>query len=736
MKQLLQSYRSGEIWLAEVPVPSVQPHGVVVRTAASIISSGTERMITELARRTLLGKAVSRPDLVRQVIRRVRVEGLGQTLTKVFAKLNTPIPLGYSCSGVVTEVGSAVRTLAVGDRVACAGSGYATHAESNYVPANLCVRLPPEVGFAEGAFAGVGAVAVNALHLAEVQFGERVAVIGLGLIGLLTGQLLKAAGCGVLGCDINPRRCRMARELGFDRVACGAEILTAAVTYTGGQGLDAVIVAAASQSSEPLIWAGEISRVRGRVVVVGMVDMHVPRDIYYSRELDLRVSRSYGPGRYDPEYEERGRDYPYGYVRWTEQRNMAAFVEAIRRGQVNPLKLAGRRLAIDEAPEAYRLLFGPAGEGEKPITVVIEYPGAGIEREEEKIIELRPKRVRGRVGVCVVGAGRFAQGVLLPRLSRMRDIALLGICSARGVSAEEAARRFGFRYAATDFEQLLSDDEVQAVIIATRHDSHARLAIRALKAGKHVLVEKPPVITQEELDELLTCLRGLGVGPAVYGSQGDSEEGKGAPLFMVGYNRRFSIHGRRTKEFFQDRGGPLFINYRVNAGALPADSWIRDPEVGGGRIIGEMCHFVDYCCFVIGSPVVAVQAERLRSTPPQAASDDSVAVIMRHRDGSVSSIMYSCVGSAEVPKERVEIHGEQLSVVTDDFSTTRFFGKEWPPVRGVQDKGHQAELEVFFECLRRGRAAPMSVSEIENVSRSTFAIVESLQSGEVRNPKV
>ncbi|HIE10943.1 MAG TPA: zinc-binding alcohol dehydrogenase, partial [Kiritimatiellae bacterium] len=375
MKQLLQSYRSGEIWLAEVPVPSVQAHGVVVRTAASIISSGTERMITELARRSLLGKAVSRPDLVRQVIRRVRVEGLGQTLAKVFAKLNTPIPLGYSCSGVVTEVGSAVRTLSVGDRVACAGTGYATHAELNYVPANLCVRLPPKVSFAEGAFAGVGAVAVNALRLAEVEFGERVAVIGLGLIGLLTGQLLKAAGCGVLGCDIDPRRCRMARELGFDRVACGTEIHTASVTYTGGQGLDAVIVTAASQSAEPLVWAGEICRLRGRVVVVGLVQMHVPRDIYYSRELDLRVSRSYGPGRYDPEYEEKGRDYPYGYVRWTEQRNMAAFVEAVRRGQVEPLKLAGRRLAIDEAPEAYRLLFGPAGEGQTPITVVIEYLG-------------------------------------------------------------------------------------------------------------------------------------------------------------------------------------------------------------------------------------------------------------------------------------------------------------------------------------------------------------------------
>jgi len=732
MKQLLQSYRSGEIWLADVPAPAVQPHGVVVRTAASVISAGTERMITELAQRSLLGKAVSRPDLVRQVIRKVRVGGFAQTMAKVFAKLNTPIPLGYSCSGVVTQVGSAVRGFSVGDRVACAGSGYATHAELNYVPATLCVRVPAEVSLEEAAFAGVGAVAVNALRLAEVSLGERVAVIGLGLIGLLTGQLLKAAGCGVLGCDIDPVRCRVARELEFDRVAQGAEILTAAATYTGGHGVDATIVTAASSAAEPLVWAGEVCRLRGKVVVVGMVDMRVPRDVYYSRELELRVSRSYGPGRYDPEYEERGRDYPYGYVRWTEQRNMEAFLDAVRRRAVTPLKLAGRTLVIDEAPEAYRLLFEEKQREKRPITVLIEYPWRAAEREAERVIELRPRAVRGEIGVGVIGAGNFARGVLLPRLSRARGVHLVGICSARGASAEEAARRFGFDYAATDVSHLLADDAVQAVLIATRHDSHARLAIEALKAGKHVLVEKPPVISARELEELLQCLEQIGRGPAVYGSPGSPGEG---PVFMVGYNRRFSPHAVRVREFFADRSRPLLIAYRVNAGELPADSWIRDPEVGGGRIIGEVCHFVDYCRFVTGAAVTAVAAERPRSTTAQPAVEDSVTVQLLHEDGSVSSVVYCCIGAADLPKERIEIHGEGRSAVTEDFRSTRFHGRSFAPVHGSPDKGHGAELEAFLAAVRGAAAPPMSIEEIANVSRATFAIVDSLQTGQVRRLK-
>lgn len=735
MKQILQSYRSGEIWLADVPVPTAQPHGVVVRTAASVVSAGTERMITELARRSLVGKAISRPDLVRQVIRKVRVEGLAQTMAKVFGKLSTPIPLGYSCSGVVTEVGSGVRGLAVGDRVACAGSGYATHAEFNYVPANLCVRLPPQVGFDEGAFAGIGAVAVNAVRLAEVELGERVAVIGLGLIGLLTGQLLKAAGCGVVGCDINPARCRAARELGFDRVATGAEILTAALTFTGGQGVDAAIVTAASSSDEPLVWAGLVSRLRGRVVVVGMVDMRVPRDVYYARELELKVSRSCGPGRYDPEYEERGRDYPYGYVRWTEQRNMQAFIESVRDGRVTPLKLSLKRLNLDEAPEAYRLLFEGSAREEKPVTVLIEYPWGAAERQEDRAIEIRPRSVRGQIGVGVIGAGNFARGVLLPHLIRLKGVSLVGICSARGVSAEEAARRFGFRYAATDVSRLLSDDSIQVILIATRHESHAQLAVEALMAGKHVLVEKPPAINASQLQELLQCLRRIGRGPAVYGSPGESGA-DGAPLYMVGYNRRFSIHAQRVKEFFQERSGPLMINYRINAGELPADSWIRDADIGGGRLVGEVCHFVDYCNFITGSLVVEVSAQQPRSEQATAAVEDSVVIHLRHADGSISGITYCCVGAEDLPKELVEVHAERRSAVTEDFRLTRFYGGDAIPVKGAQDKGHRAELEAFFKAVREGSSPPMSVAEIANVSETTFAVQASLRTGQPQRPGV
>jgi len=710
MKQILQSYRTGELWLADVPAPAPLPGGVVVATAASLVSSGTERMLVELAQKSLLGKARARPDLVRKVIDKIRTEGLGPALTKVFAKLDTPIPLGYSCAGTVVEAGpqSGMR---VGDRVACAGAGHATHAESNAVPKHLCARIPDGVGFEDASYATVGAIALQGVRQADLRLGESVAVIGLGLLGLLTVQLLKASGCRVIGADPDGSRCDLARRLGADAVIRDG-LAAAAAAFSDGRGVDAVIITAATPSNEPIESAAEACRPKGRVIVVGMVGMDVPREPFYRKELDLRLSMSYGPGRYDPAYEEAGHDYPYAYVRWTEQRNMEAFLDLVAAGTVTPRTLTTHRIPIDDALRAYAVLDGTTGE--RPLGIVIEYPSPAAVPLARRIECPGVRPATGRLGIGVVGAGGFAKGVLLPALARQPDVVLTGLCTATGMSAAETGRRHGFRFATTSIDELLADPATQALFVATQHHTHAPLVVQALAAGRHVFVEKPLCISPEELARIDEAVRSLP---------------RPGPCLMVGFNRRFSPHAAAIRAAFAHRTTPLVVNHRVNAGVVPADSWVHDPARGGGRVIGEVCHFVDLAEFFVGSVPLSVSAASIRSADHRDVADDSVVVTLTYADGSLATIQYLAHGSSRLPKERIEVCADGVTAVLDDFRQTTFHGSQARPVGGRQAKGFDEEIAAFLRVVRGGGDWPIPYDSLARTTRTTFAILESLREG-------
>ncbi len=713
MKQIIQSYRSGELWLADVPGPALKSGGVVVRTAASLVSAGTERMIVELAKKSLIGKAQARPDLVRKVIDKIRTEGFGPTMTKVFAKLDTPIPLGYSCAGIVVEAGerSGAR---VGDRVACAGAGYATHAEYNFIPRNLCVRLPDAVSFEDASYGTLGSIALQGVRQADLRLGESVAVLGLGLLGLLTVQLLKASGCRVIGSDPDPAKCELARSLGADE-AVSSGLAEAATAFTDGYGVDAVVIAAATKSNDPIEVAAEACRPKGRVVVVGLVGMDVPRDPFYRKELDLRLSMSYGPGRYDPSYEEGGHDYPYAYVRWTEQRNIGAFLDLVASGAVTPGRLTTHRFPIDDALRAYDLLEGKTDE--RYLGIVIDYPRPAEPVAPPRRVELpvvRPSS--GRLGVGFVGAGNFAKSVLLPALARQADVTLTGLCTATGMSAVETGKRHGFRFATTSIDELLADEGTHVVFVATQHHTHAAFVLRALEAGKHVFVEKPLCMSPEELARIEEAVRSL---PSP------------GPCLTVGFNRRFSSHARAIRAAFAGHSTPLVVNYRVNAGVAPTDSWVQDPERGGGRVIGEVCHFVDLAEFLVGSPIESVSASSVRSTDRRTVPEDSVVATLSFADGSLATIQYLAHGASQVPKERGEICADGVTAILDNYRATTFHGGAHRSVTGTQDKGFDAEIDAFLGAVRGGGAWPIPFDGLVRTTRATFAILESLREGRV-----
>ena len=718
MKQVIQSYRTGELWLAEVPAPAPTQGGVVVRTAASLVSAGTERMVVELAKKSLLGKAKARPDLVKQVWGKLKTEGVGSTLSKVKAKLDTPIALGYSCAGTIVEVGAGVTDLKVGQRVACGGAGYATHAELNFVPRNLCVALPDAVSFEDGSFTTLGAIALQGVRQADVRIGERVVVIGLGLLGLLTVQLLQASGCHVLGTDVDAERCATAERLGA-QAARPQELAAAARALTEGRGADAVIIAAATPSNQPLETAAELTRVRGKVVVVGLVGMDVPRDPFYKKELDLRLSMSYGPGRYDAQYEEGGVDYPFGHVRWTEGRNMQAFVELVAQGKLTPSAFVTHRFPIEQALRAYELFEGQgqagAGAPTRYLGIVLTHgePGRHAELAARRVPLAVASAAQG-VGVGLVGAGNFAQSVLLPAITKGGGARLLGICTATGMSGTHAGKKHGFSYATTDSREILDDPEVDAIFVATRHDSHASLVCAALDAGKHVFVEKPLCINPEQLQQCEAAL----------------EAGGGRRCLMVGFNRRFSSHAASVKRLFEGRATPLVVNYRVNAGSIPRDHWIQDPAVGGGRIVGEVCHFVDLCEFLIGAAATRVFASCVASQDAQVVPSDSVVITLDYADGSLATIQYLAHGAKSVAKERIEVCADGVTAVVDDFKRTTFYGSDDKPITGNQDKGFAQEAAAFLRTVRFGGEWPIPAQSLLATTGTTFAIVASLRTGQ------
>jgi predicted dehydrogenase/threonine dehydrogenase-like Zn-dependent dehydrogenase len=717
MKQIIQSYKTGEMKLEEVPGPAVSPGTVLVETKASVISAGTEKMIVELAKMSLLGKAKARPDLVRKVLDTVKREGLLATFRKVQSKLDNPIPLGYSCAGVVRRVGDGVDNFQVGDHVACGGANYATHAEFNVIPQNLCVHIPHErdgssaeyLSFEESAFATVGAIALQGVRQATLTLGENVCVMGLGLLGQLTVQLCKAHGCRIIGCDIDESRIEKARSLGADEACLTGDVARNALSFTRGVGADAVIIAASAKGSELVELAGEITRLKGRVVAVGLVGLDVPRDIYYRKELDLRLSMSYGPGRYDVEYEERGHDYPVAYVRWTEQRNMEAFLELVAGRKIDVRSLISHRYSFENAIDAYSMITG----GKEPsLGVILRYEAAP---EPERIVigHAKPGVAESIVALGVAGAGNFATGVLLPRLKSMNSVSLKGVATAGGASAKSVAHKFGFEYCAESTDTLIQDDNINAVLIATRHNLHGPLARRALDAGKHVYVEKPLCTNEMELREIVRTYQAMTTNK----------------ILMTGFNRRFSPFARQAKSALSGRSSPLVASYRVNAGFIPRDSWVQDPVEGAGRIIGESCHFVDMLRFLVGAPAKAVQAACIGSADVRQTNRDSVSITIAYEDGSLGHILYYALGGKDYPKEKIELAFDGETIVIDDFRSFETYGAKKVRSGGKQEKGFDEELAAFTSAILSGGAPPIPFREIVESTLVTFAVHEALNTG-------
>ncbi|RIL04489.1 MAG: hypothetical protein DCC71_13955 [Proteobacteria bacterium] len=710
MRQLIQSYRTGEMKVEEVPPPGVRPGGVVVRTVRSLVSAGTEKMIVDLARKSLLQKARSRPDLVRKVIDTARKQGFANAFQKVQSKLDTPIPLGYSSAGVVVAVGENVHEYRVGDRVACAGAGYANHADYAYVPRNLLAHVPDGVSLEEACFATVGAIALQGVRQAQPTLGERVAVLGLGLIGQLTVQLLAANGCRVLGFDPNPARAKLATELGAE-LAVPADLEAAAERFTRGDGLDAVIVAASTPTNGPLVQAGEISRLRGRVVVVGLVGMEVPRSLYYKKELDLRMSMSYGPGRYDPDFEERGFDYPIAHVRWSEQRNLEAILELLAGKRLRFEPLVTHRFPIDRALAAYDLIT----KGAEPfLGVVLDYGAdeADASAPSPRLALRDAAKAKQSLGIGVVGAGGFGQSVLLPALKSAGGSEAIAIASAGGATARRVGEQYGFRVATADAHEVIAHADVDAVFVLTRHDLHAPYVVEALNAGKHVFCEKPLALSRDEM---------AAIDAARAASKGD---------VMVGFNRRFAPLVQRAAQHFAGRGAPLVMHYRVNAGFIPPEHWVHDPVEGGGRILGEGCHFIDLLQHFAGAPPVRVFAESI-GAGSRYRGDDNVAITLRFADGSLGTVTYTAAGDATLGKEYLEIYGEGGVAILDDFRTLVLArNRKQEKVKAAnQDKGFEEEMKRFVAAAKSGGEMPIPFEQLRATTLATIAAVESLRSG-------
>ena len=561
MRQVVQHMRSGKLTVEDVPSPTVQPGGLLVATRASLISVGTERSTVEVAKKSLVGKAMDRPDLVRKVVQKVQKDGLLDTARMVSARLDAPAALGYSCAGIVLEVGQGVTGFTAGDRVACAGQNYASHAEVVFVPQNLCVKVPADVPLDDAAYVTVGAIALQGVRQADPKLGDVVAVIGLGLVGQLTVQLLRANGCRVLAADPDEAKQAMARDLGAEQAVTPDALAAAAAAASEGHGVDAVLIAASTKESGPVELAGEIARKKGRVVVVGAVGMTLPREPYYLKELELKLSTSYGPGRYDPEYEEKGKDYPYGYVRWTERRNMAAFIQLIAEGRMNVGALTRYRVPITRAEEAYARILDSS---DSPLGVLLTY-GEDAAEPRRTAVTLRQEVPVSRIRFGLIGAGSHVKDMLVPALKNIGDATIVSVCTQRGINAKSLAARVGASTCTTDYRDVLTDDAVNAVIVGTRHNLHAEIVLAALRAGKHVFVEKPLCLTGEELDEI----------GAVY-----ADKAKAGLRLAVGFNRRFSPHFAKAKEFLAGRGNPLVMTYRVNAGALPPAAGIGSVMAG------------------------------------------------------------------------------------------------------------------------------------------------------------
>ena len=715
MIQLIQNIRTGKLEVEEIPSPQLRLGGVLVRTACSLISAGTERTTVDVAKKSLFEKSRSRPDLVRRVVDRAKREGIWKTLELVRNRINTPIPLGYSCAGVVLEVAEDVEGLKVGNRVACAGAGYANHAEINFVPKNLVARIPDGISYEEAAFTTVSSIALQSLRLADVRLGERIAVVGLGLVGQITVQLLKVAGCRVLGIDIDPFMIKKALENRADIAINNSsdDVSAAVASFTNGYGVDATLITAATPSDEPIKMGGEITREKGRVIVVGDVGLRVPREPYYLKEIELKISRSYGPGRYDPSYEEGGIDYPFAYVRFTENRNMEAVLEMLALRQLNVLPLITHRFPIERASEAYDLVLGK--NEERYIGILFQYVDQAPVRVEA--VHLRKKAIPfADVQIGAIGAGNYASAHLFPHLKSNPKVVFRRICTAGGLSARTAGERFGFAEAVGTPDEVVTDEGTNLVMVVTRHDGHAPNVIRALKAGKHVFVEKPLCLNESELSEIDRTYAKVAVE-------------KGLSL-TVGFNRRFAPLTNQIKAYFDRLSGPKIVQIRVNAGPLSKDHWLNDPVQGGGRILGEGCHFIDLLLFLVNDPPSFVYAVGCGEDSVERAQDAAITVAFEN--GSVGAVMYNSMGDSRFPKERIEIYGGQSVGVIDDFRTGLIVadGRERKLKSGKkQDKGQIEMLKRLVEALTSDQNPIIPYEQLVMSTRTIFAVTRSLASG-------
>ena len=700
MEQLTQTLKNGAMHVLDVPFPALSETGVLVRTHYSVISAGTEGKTVKDARLGYLGKARARQKDVKQVLNSVKTNGLATTYAMVMNKLEAPSALGYSCAGEVLAVGSSVSRFKVGDHVACGGAS-ANHAEVVAVPENLCAKVPDGVDLRHAAFTTIAAIAMQGVRQADLTLGANCVVIGLGLVGLMTVQLLEAAGVQAIGIDIDPAPVALAREAGatraFERSAPGLE--EAVLDVTRGAGTDAVIITAGTSSLDPVELAGRLCRKKGRVVVVGVVPTGFSREPYYRKELDLRMSCSYGPGRYDPQYEEHGIDYPIGYVRWTENRNMQAYLDLLARERLNPDVLITHTYPLQQADEAYQMILD---RDEPFVGILIEYDTEKPVTDRVAVRSGAPAPSTGGVGF--IGAGSFAQNVLLPAVQGQAP--LVGVATARPHNARGVADKFGFAYCTGNAEEMLADERIETVFIVTRHDQHAPYVMQALQRGKHVFVEKPLCMSLDELNEIRDA----------YAQQ--------RVHLMVGFNRRFAPLVQRLRDGLPD-GAPRSINYRINAGALPPDHWIHDERLGGGRIIGEVCHFVDLAQYLAGASVTSVAAHAMDDPH---GLQDTLTVSLGFENGSTASIAYFSNGSKRLSKESVEVFCGGHVAVLDDFKRlTLYTDTVSKKKRWKQDKGHEEEAKRFLTAVRTGGTTPIPFEEIYNSMHATLSILDALR---------
>lgn len=707
MKQILQSLKNGETSLVEVPCPSVPRGHLLMRTSKTLVSVGTERMLVEFGKAGWVDKARQQPDKVRMVLDKIKTDGLTPTMDAVFNKLDQPLPLGYCNVGTVFEVGSGVVGFEVGDRVASNGK----HAEAVSVPLNLCAKVPSGVSDEEAAFTVLGAIALQGIRLVQPTLGEVVVVTGLGLIGLVTVQLLRAHGCRVMGIDFDQAKLALAQSFGAEviNLSAGEDPVLVAEAFSRGRGVDAVIITASTKSNEPVHQAALMCRKRGRIVLVGVTGLELSREDFFKKELTFQVSASYGPGRYDPNYEEKGHDYPVGFVRWTEQRNFEAVLDMIADGRLDVKPLISHRFAISDAREAYELVGG----AEPSLGILLNYPTKS--ENPDSILRQPTVRIAEHLGQAdkavlgFIGSGNYATAVLIPAF-KLTGARLKVVASSSGVSGVHAARKYGIEETTTDTDGVISDAHANAVVISTRHDSHAQMVCRALDAGKHVFVEKPLALKHEEL-------------LAIEQSYDDAAMAGKSPLLMVGFNRRFAPQVQKIKSLLNGATGPKTFVMTVNAGAIPADHWTQDPNVGGGRIVGEACHFIDLLRFLAGSSFASYSISRMQS-----ATADTVTIQLEFFDGSIGTIHYFANGCKAFPKERLEVFAGGRVLQLDNFR--KLVGYAWPGFTKMnlwrQDKGQNACASAFIDAIRGGKESPIPFDELLEVSRVTIEVAQEL----------